>query len=73
MVRSTAANPGGRASCIIRHPARLTLAAAICVLALSPEAAWIPPGPAGGMPADSLLSQRPAEIPPDAWQRILGR
>ena len=49
------------------------LAVAVCLLALSPEAAWIPPGPANGLPAGGMLSQRPAEIPPDAWQRILGR
>ncbi len=49
------------------------LAVAVCLLALSPEAAWIPPGPARDLPAVGLLSQRPSEIAPDAWQRILGR
>ncbi len=40
MARSTTANRSGRASCIIRHPAKLTLAAALCVLALPANGPW---------------------------------
>ncbi len=50
-----------------------SLAVAVCLLALSPEAVWIPPGPANDLPAGGLLSQRPADIPPDGWRRILQR
>ncbi len=53
----------------MRHgAATLSLAVAVCLLAFSPEAAQIP---VGDQPAGGLLSQRPAEIPPDAWRRIL--
>ena len=49
----------------------LSLAVAVCLLAFSPETAS--PGLANGPPAGGLLSQRPAEISPDAWRRILER